>query len=657
MDKNERKERHSIRYRMGICVVAMLLLAGGIILRLFILQVWQHDDMVTRAEEQTEMERRLQSPRGMILDRNGKVLAISEMSKSLYADPTMLNEPPEYVAEVLSPYLRISQDEIERRLTEDTAFVWLDRQMDHDKYEAAEAAIKAENLQGLGFRDESRRFYPNGTMAAQVIGFVGDNDRGLEGIEMILDNEIRGSKQSFRLQTDNKNTPVFASALKRILPDKERSVRLTLDSTIQYVAEKELDGIMNRSHPEGASIIVMDPKSGEILAMASRPTYDLNDYSKGNKDSYKNRAVVNIYEPGSTFKPIIAAAALDSGKWHVSDVYDDTGSVNVADRIIHNWDMKGMGRVTLREIIMYSINTGMAHVAVTTGGKTLTKYAKRFGFGTITGSELPGEQEGILFDPNEMSIVDTAAMGIGQGIAVTPLQMVQAFSAIANEGHMMKPFIVKEIDYPDGSIYEKKEPTEAGQPISAGTAETISKYMGEEISSGGGQSAKIEGYTFGGKTGTAQKKNEDSTGYAEGQYVGSFIGFGPLEDPQFLVLIVVDDPKGAYYGAQVAAPVFKEMMTEIVRMKGIRPTSEMNKKPLGPAVMPQKRSIPAVHISADGVLMPSFIGWSTREVNDWLNEAGLGFIPKGMGNAVQQDPRPGSYAPEGSDVTVIFKRN
>ncbi len=657
MDKHERKERHSIRYRMGICVVALLLLAGGIILRLFILQVWQHDDMVARAEEQTELERRLQSPRGMILDRNGKVLAISEMSKSLYADPTMLNESPQYVAEMLAPYLRISQDEIERCLTEDTAFVWLDRQMDHDKYEAVEAVIKAENLQGLGFRDESRRFYPNGTMAAQVIGFVGDNDRGLEGIEMILDNEIRGSKQSFRLQTDNKNTPVFASALKRILPDKERSVRLTLDSTIQYVAEKELDGIMERSRPEGASIIVMDPKSGEILAMASRPTYDLNEYSKGNKNSYKNRAVVNIYEPGSTFKPIIAAAALDSGKWHVSDVYNDTGSVNVADRIIHNWDMKGMGRVTLREIIMYSINTGMAHVAVTTGGKTLTKYAKRFGFGTITGSELPGEQEGILFDPNNMSIVDTAAMGIGQAIAVTPLQMVQAFSAIANEGHMMKPFIVKEIDNPDGSIYEKKEPTEVGQPISAGTAETISKYMGEEISSGGGQSAKIEGYTFGGKTGTAQKKNEDSTGYAEGEYVGSFIGFGPLEDPQFLVLIVVDDPKGAYYGAQVAAPVFKEMMTEIVRMKGIRPTSEMNKKPIGPLVMPQKHNIPAVHISADGVLMPSFIGWSTREVNDWLNEAGLGFIPKGMGTAVQQAPRPGSYAPVGSDVTVIFKRN
>ena len=657
MNKNEKNLTHRICSRMVICMAILAAIGFGTVTRLFIEQVIHHDKNVASAQEQSQIERNLQSPRGMILDRNGKVLAISEMSKSLYADPTMLNEDPAMVADLLAPYLRISKDDIERRLKEDTAFVWLDRQMDHEKYEAVESLIKEDKLHGLAFRDENRRFYPNGSMAAQVIGFVGENDHGLEGLEMMLDDEIRGSKQTFRLQTDNHNIPVFSSALERILPNKERSVCLTLDSTIQYVAEKGLDGIMARSHPQGASIIVMNPKTGEILAMASRPTYDPNDYSKGNKEAYKNRAVVNVYEPGSTFKPLMAAAALDSGKWHIGDVYHDTGSVHVADRTIYNWDHKGMGDVTLREIIMYSINTGMAHVAVTTGGKTLTDYARRFGFGTITGIELSGEQEGILFDPDKMSIVDTATMGIGQSVAVTPLQMVQAFSAIANEGHMMKPFLVKEIDNPDGSIYKKTEPTEVRQPINAGTAETISKFMGEEVAIGGGQSAKIEGYRFGGKTGTAQKKTEDSTGYAEGQYVGSFIGFGPLEDPQFLVLIVVDDPQGVYYGAQVAAPVFKEMMTEIVRMKGIRPTEAMDQKPLGSVVMTPAHAIPPVHISSDGVLMPSFIGWSTREVNDWLNEAGLGFIPKGMGKAIQQSPQAGSYAPQGSNVTVIFKRN
>ena len=372
MDKNEKTLKHRICIRMIICMGIFALIGAGIVRNLFKEQVINHELRVAEAQEQTQVERNLQSPRGMILDRNGKVLAISEMSKSLYADPTMLNEDPAVVADLLAPYLRIPKDVIEHRLKEDTAFVWLDRQMDHEKYEAVESIIKEEKLHGLAFRDENRRFYPNGSMAAQVIGFVGENDHGLEGIEMMLDDEIRGSKQTFRLQTDNHNIPVFSSALKRILPDKERSVCLTLDSTIQYVAEKGLDGIMSRSHPFGASIIVMDPKTGEILAMASRPTYDPNDYSKGNKEAYKNRAVVNVYEPGSTFKPLMAAAALDSGKWHLGDIYHDKGSIHVADRTIYNWDHKGMGDVTLREIIMYSINTGMVHVAVTTGGKTLT---------------------------------------------------------------------------------------------------------------------------------------------------------------------------------------------------------------------------------------------------------------------------------------------
>ena len=238
MDNTEKRENRYIRFHIVVCVFFMMLLSAAVLGALFYHQVLHHDDMMAMAEMQSETERNLQSPRGMILDRNGKVLAISEMSKSLYADPTMLNEQPEKVAELLAPYLRISQDEILRRLKEDTAFVWLDRQMDHDKYEAVEDVIKREKLHGLVFRDENRRFYPNGSMAAQVIGFVGDNDRGLDGIEMILDDEIRGNKQTFRLQTDSNNIPVFESALKKFLPDKERSVSLTIDSTISIWLEK-----------------------------------------------------------------------------------------------------------------------------------------------------------------------------------------------------------------------------------------------------------------------------------------------------------------------------------------------------------------------------------------------------------------------------------
>lgn len=650
-----------LRKRIAVWVVCIgLFIVLPITLHLVWLQAFKGEYFRNMADSQTEENYSLQSPRGTILDRDGHVLAISEMTKSLYADPTMIEKSPEEMAQILAPYLKLSQAEIQERLERDTAFVWLERTMDHDRSAALEEAIKEQKLKGLRLVNESRRYYPNGSMAAQLIGFVGDKDKGLDGIEMVLDDDIRGNIQSLQLTTDRNSNPIFESALSKVLPDKQRSVRLTIDSTIQYVAEKGLDGIVKNNSPEGAAIIIMNPKTGEILAMASRPNFDPNDFGKSNQESYKNRAVVNLYEPGSTFKPIMASAAVDSGKWHVNDKYLDTGSIEVADRTIYNWDKKGMGNVTLKQIIMYSINTGMAKVGVTTGGRTLTEYAKRYGFGQPTGIELPGEGAGILFDPDTMSIVDTAVMAIGQGVAVTPLQMVQAFGGLANGGHMMKPYVISEIDNPDGSIYRKTEPQEIGQPISAETSRIISQYMADEISSGGGQNAKVEGYQFCGKTGTAQRLNKDGTGYAEGQYICSFSGFGPLEDPQYVVLIVVDNPSGVYYGAQVAAPVFKEIMSEIVRFKGIRPTdaksNAVSTGKLKKSDDKPRHAIPDIKTSEKGVLIPSFTDWDSREVNDWLKAAGLGFIPHGTGYAVSQDPREGAYGEPGSAVEVTFAR-
>ena len=630
------------------------------------MQTVQSADLTERADAQSEADRKIQSPRGMILDRDGKVLAISEVAKSLYADPTMMQsdtdgkgKTPAEAAELLAPYLRIKQDEIEERLSRDTSFVWLDRTMDDDKYQALKSVIADKHIKGLRFVDENRRYYPNGTLAAQLIGFVGDNDHGLDGIEMVLDDDIRGDTQKLRLTTDSNNVPIFDSALEKVLPDKEKSVRLTIDSTIQYIAEKGLDDIMKNNKPEGAAIIIMNPKTGEILAMASRPNFDPNDYGKANKEAYKNRAVVNLYEPGSTFKPLMASAALDAGTWTESKTYKDVGYVQVDDRVISNWDDSGMGTVTLKEILKFSINTGMVAIGLNTGGKILTSYAEKYGFGKQTGIELPGEGEGILFNPDEMSNINTATMAIGQGIAVTPLQMVQAFGAVANHGTMMKPFVIKEIDNPDGSVFKKTEPQEVGQPVSAEVSRIISTIMADEINSGGGLNAKIDGYNFCGKTGTAQRLNSEGTGYAEGQYIGSFIGFGPLEDPEYVVLIVVDNPSGVYYGAQVAAPIFKMMMTDIVRIKGIRPSSAAAANATVLKGMPAstpKTPLPTVDATGDRVLLPSFIGYDSREVNAWLNAAGLGFIPNGTGIATYQVPAAGTYVDAGSNVTVSFSR-
>ena len=664
--KKEQKKDMKMRKRILKCFTGLLIFGLVLTVRLVCLQTVQSADLTERADAQSETDRKIQSPRGMILDRDGKVLAISEVAKSLYADPTMMQsdtdgkgKTPAEAAELLAPYLRIKQDEIEERLSRDTSFVWLDRTMDDDKYQALKSVIADKHIKGLRFVDENRRYYPNGTLAAQLIGFVGDNDHGLDGIEMVLDDDIRGDTQKLRLTTDSNNVPIFDSALEKVLPDKEKSVRLTIDSTIQYIAEKGLDDIMKNNKPEGAAIIIMNPKTGEILAMASRPNFDPNDYGKANKEAYKNRAVVNLYEPGSTFKPLMASAALDAGTWTESKTYKDVGYVQVDDRVISNWDDSGMGTVTLKEILKFSINTGMVAIGLNTGGKILTSYAEKYGFGKQTGIELPGEGEGILFNPDEMSNINTATMAIGQGIAVTPLQMVQAFGAVANHGTMMKPFVIKEIDNPDGSVFKKTEPQEVGQPVSAEVSRIISTIMADEINSGGGLNAKIDGYNFCGKTGTAQRLNSEGTGYADGQYIGSFVGFGPLEDPEYVVLIVVDNPSGVYYGAQVAAPVFKSMMTDIVRIKGIRPASAAAAnatvlKSLPAAV--SKAPLPPVDATGDTVLLPSFIGYDSREVNEWLNAAGLGFIPNGTGLATYQVPAAGTYVDAGSNVTVSFSR-
>lgn len=664
--KKEQKKDMKMRKRILRCFTGLLIFGLVLTVRLVCLQTVQSANLTERADVQSEADRKIQSPRGMILDRDGKVLAISEVAKSLYADPTMMQsdtdgkgKTPAEAAELLAPYLRIKQDEIEERLSRDTSFVWLDRTMDDDKYQAVKTVIADKHIKGLRFVDENRRYYPNGTLAAQLIGFVGDNDHGLDGIEMVLDDDIRGDTQKLRLTTDSNNVPIFDSALEKVLPDKEKSVRLTIDSTIQYIAEKGLDDIMKNNKPEGAAIIIMNPKTGEILAMASRPNFDPNDYGKANKEAYKNRAVVNLYEPGSTFKPLMASAALDAGTWTESKTYKDVGYIQVDDRVISNWDDSGMGTVTLKEILKFSINTGMVAIGLNTGGKILTSYAEKYGFGKQTGIELPGEGEGILFNPDEMSSINTATMAIGQGIAVTPLQMVQAFGAVANHGTMMKPFVIKEIDNPDGSVFKKTEPKEVSQPVSAEVSRIISTIMADEINSGGGLNAKIDGYNFCGKTGTAQRLNSEGTGYADGQYIGSFVGFGPLEDPEYVVLIVVDNPSGVYYGAQVAAPVFKSMMTDIVRIKGIRPASAAAANATVLKSLPAAASrapLPPVDVTGDTVLLPSFIGYDSREVNEWLNAAGLGFIPNGTGIATYQVPAAGTYVDAGSNVTVSFSR-
>ncbi|WP_277287899.1 penicillin-binding protein [Veillonella montpellierensis] len=648
----ENKDVNRIQKRLHIlylCILCFIFLLVG---RLFQLQIFDARELIGKNNAQVEVDRKLQSPRGTIYDRNGNPLAMSMMTKSLYADPAMIKKTPEEIAELLAPYVTIPKDEIAARLRQDTAFVWLDRMMDPDKSKAVQEIMAQEGLEGLNFVEESRRFYPNSELAAQVLGFVGTDDKGLDGLEMVLDDTIRGTIAEELIATDAKGNAIFGSVMSKFLPNKGESVTLTLDSTVQFIAERALDTAMATTKPAHASVIIMDPKTGEILALANRPTYDPNHYEKGSKESFKNIAVTNLYEPGSTFKPIIASAALASNKWSLDTVYHDVGYIKTNDHVMKNWNGEGYGDVRLLDILKFSINTGMAKIGITTGPKILVDYVKKFGFGQPTGIELPGEGEGILFEADQMADVDTASMSIGQSIAVTPLQMVRAFGAIANGGKMMKPHIIKSYNNSDGSVVSTTEPEEVGQPIPSSVAQTIVDILEKEVSEGGGHNAMVEGYHFAGKTGTAQKLNTEYGGYLDGRYIASFIGFGPVEDPRFVALVVIDDPsQGSIYGGQIAAPVFKDIMSQLVRYYQISPSVREQEK----TTKVEKRSLPTVTKQGnDRIVIPDFTGYSFGEVRQWLHEAGLAFIPDGTGYAVSQDIPAGTEVTDDETVRVVF---
>lgn len=652
MDNKSRPQRFNNR---GFGLLAVLIMVAGVlVLRLFFLQIVDTSDLEAKNLSQVQVDRKLQSPRGTIYDRHGSPLAMSVVTKSLYADPQMLKKNPEDIAELVAPYVSISKEAIVENLKEDTAFVWLDRMMEPDKSKAVEKIIEDEKLEGLNFVEESKRYYPNGNLAAQVLGFVGTEDKGLDGLEMVLDDELKGGLTKEVVATDRKGNAIFGSVLAQYLPDKGKSVTLTIDATVQFIAERALEQAMVDIKPAHASVIVMDPKTGEILAMANRPTYDPNHYDKGKEEDFKNIAVTNLYEPGSTFKPIIASAALASGKWTVDTVYNDTGSIMASGHVMQNWNGEGYGKVRLLEILKFSINTGMARLGLTTGPEILSEYVHKYGFGQPTGIELPGEGEGLLFNPEEMADIDTASMSIGQGIAVTPLQMVRAFGAIANGGILMKPHIVKAYNNPDGTVASETQTESQGQAIPENVASTIVDILEKEVSEGGGNKAMVEGYHFGGKTGTAQKLNTEYGGYLDGRYIASFIGFGPVEDPKFVVLVAIDDPSnGSIYGGQIAAPVFKDIMSQLVRYYQISPSVKEEVK-VGATTV---QTLPNPSKNSDGsVTLPNFAGFPYGAVRDWLNEAGLYFKPDGTGNAISQDEAPGSAAFPGDAITVHFVR-
>lgn len=655
-----------------ICGVVLTVLAI-VIVRLFWLQIVRGEVLAKEAMAQIMGEYTEKSPRGSIVDRDGEELAVSIISKSLYVDPASMDDVAEYwpkntppnrdprrlAADKLAPLLGLKAEELYQTFNEkNRRFAWVKRTLEPEIAQKVAALLKEEKFNGFHFQEESKRYYTKNKLAAQVLGFVGTDDKGLEGIEASMDKVIKG-KESKRVNFfDAKDNRMGQSSFNEVESPKMNTIQLTIDAKMQFILERSLDDAIKRTKAASAAAILMDPNTGEILGMASRPTFDPNVFYKGHEEEFINRAVSIVYEPGSVFKPIIGCAGLMEKLITPKTPFNDLGSIDVGGRRIRNWDGKGMGNVTFTDIIKFSLNTGMAKLGLDLGGKRETDYAKKFGFGSPTGSDVPGEEAGILYNPKDMVPSDVATMAIGQGIAVTPLQMLRAICTIANGGHLLKPYIVKKVISPSGEILQEGKRQEVRQVITPEVAAEMRGMMEKVVSEGGGKTAQIKGYKIAGKTGTAEKLAKGG-GYAAGLYIASFVGFVPSDNPKYAMLIMLDSPQGAFYGSQVSAPIFRDTLQQILVAKGIQPSDFTGLPSVESLLLPKQKEegkLPQLDLLEGGKSkLPNLAGYNMRQVATILQSGKLSLIPHGSGISWQQKPLPGTILRENETVEVWFR--
>ncbi len=547
--------------------IALLIIC---IARLFIVQFLRSGTLGDKARRQHSLFVELEPRRGTIYDSNLRPQAVNTSVDSLYASPQAIpDKDKEVIIKKLSAILELNQDFLRERLSRKKSFVWLARKITP----AQSQEIKKLKLKFLGFIKESKRCYPNGYLASHVIGFAGMDNAGLEGIELYYDKYLKGEPGWAMMLRDARQQKIDISE-KMVSPKNGYDVVLTTDEVIQYIAERELDKAFNSFRARAASIVVMDPHTGAILALANRPTYDLNEYEAVSKDLRRNRALCDLFEPGSVFKIVTASAALQENKVSEDDrFFCENGSYNIAGHLLH--DHRPHGWLTFREVIDQSSNIGTSKVAQVLGKDALYKYIRLFGFGSKLGIDLPGEIPGMTKEPRFWSKLSIATVPMGQEVAVTALQLASAISVIANGGQLMRPYIVREIRDQYSEPIKEFSPKLIRKVISLETAQRVNKILVGVVEEGTGRLAKIDGITAAGKTGTAQKLEPNGT-YSHTKFMASFIGFAPAEDPAIVIAVIVDEPHPYYFGGVVAAPVFKNVAEDVLKyLKGKQPINEV----------------------------------------------------------------------------------
>lgn len=546
-------------------VVLLLLLCGfGVVLfRLVNLQVLQAAELTLKADRQHQKTVSLEGARGTIVDRRGKVLAMNMEVPSVFGVPTAL-ESPAKTARHLSSVLHVSTGELERKLRQDRGFVWLARKLDPDQGRRLEQM----SMDGIGVVMEGRRFYPKGPLLSHVLGFAGMDGEGLEGVERRYESQLHGEKRVTVLQRDALGRTVFPKGLAEQSPAPGHSLVLTIDEVIQYITEKELEDAVTRAHAKSGTMIVLDPQTGALLALAVSPRFDPNSVAAIGPDRWRNRALTDAYEPGSTMKALVAAAAIEERVMKPNTmVFAENGRMTVANTVIH--DHEKMGWVTFAQVIQKSSNIGAAKTGMALGDQRLYRYLQAFGFGQRTDIDLPGEAGGLVKNPRDWGRRSVASISMGQEIGVTPIQMVSAIGTIANGGVLMKPYVVSEIRDAQGRVLKQILPQVKRRVVSPETARTVTAILEGVVTDGTGGKAAIPGFRVAGKTGTAQKIDPRTGTYSATQFVGSFVGFAPADNPRLAMIVVIDEPHGEAWGGTVAAPVFRRVGEQVLNYLGV----------------------------------------------------------------------------------------
>lgn len=672
---------------MATIVGVWMLVVGA---RLFYLQVVKHSAWQAMAERQQQRTIRITPIRGTIYDSAGRELAKSVEAQSIFAVPAEVEDVGRTAGE-LARVLSVSVDALREKLSERREFVWIKR-----KVSANEAtAVKVLNLPGIHFVTENKRIYPNNELAAHILGYSGIDEVGLDGVELAYDSVIRGKEAYILVHKDARGRTYERTQRS---PVRGQDVVLTIDSAIQFQTEKELRAAVRRSQARSGMAIVLEPSTGEILALANVPTFDPNGFSSVSEDQRRNRAIRDIYEPGSVFKIVTYAAALEEGVIRPSESLDGMGGrIVLAGHTIR--DHKTFSRLSIREAIEQSSNTAAVQVANRVGRQRLSEYIERFGLGRRTGVDLPGEAKGIVRPPNRWSLVSTGAVAIGQEIGVTGLQMAAAVAAIANDGVWVQPHVVRSVRSRNGEVLMEAKP-ERRRVISSRTARILADLLEGVVLRGTGRLARLDGYSAAGKTGTAQQIDPRTRRYSTSRYVASFAGFAPVKDPRVVVLVAIDGPRGKHLGGEVAAPVFKKIAEAALHALGVPPDEAPRATPIiaseadlaegtegvsprpslldGDAIPeaeekaqisanPSVRALtplaavasPSYDVAQQQRLtltMPDFRNRGLRAVTAECTRLGLRLIVAGSGGrAVRQSPAPGTPVTRGATCRVEFQ--